>query len=313
LFFRTSHNFSVFPVAAVLAAAACGGVHGERAPSAAVTSAYEATDDGGHVVRLDKPAQRIISLIPSATETLVALGAVPQIVGRTRYDVAPEVSKLPSVGGGVDPSIEAIVSLHPDLVVVWESDKRQALRERLLAVGVPVFILRTQDTSDVFRGLARLGRLTGHDSVATRLAKSIRDTLQAVQRSVAGMPNPSVFYVVYNDPPMTAGAQTFIGQLIGLAGGHSIFADLDKLWPTVSMEEIVRRDPDVVIVPIGEFKTNALERFRGLPGWRDLRAVRAGNVVTVPANLSERPGPAIGAAARALAVAMHRNQSVRTP
>ena len=129
-------------------------------------------------------------------------------MGRTRYDVAAEVASLPSVGGGVDPSIEAIVNLHPDLVVVWESDKRQAVRNRLIALGVPVFVVRTQDTTDVFRAIARLGHLTAHDSAATAIAKSIRSELDSVRRSVMGLSNPGVFYVVYNDPPMTAGART---------------------------------------------------------------------------------------------------------
>src|SRR6185503_9417285 len=90
--------------------------------------AIDLTDDAGFALQLRRPAQRIVSLIPSATETLIAVGATQQIVGRTRYDVAPEVAALPSVGGGFDPSIETIVNLHPDLVIAWESDKRQTIR-----------------------------------------------------------------------------------------------------------------------------------------------------------------------------------------
>ena len=88
-------------------------------------------------------------------ETLIAIGATNQIVGRTRYDVAPEIANAPSVGGGVDPSVEAMVNLHPDLVISWESDKRQLVREKLVALGIPVFILRTQDTTDIFHGIAQ--------------------------------------------------------------------------------------------------------------------------------------------------------------
>jgi iron complex transport system substrate-binding protein len=122
-----------------------------------------------------------------------------------------------------------------------------------------------------------------------------------------------VFYVVYNDPPMTAGSATFLGQLISLAGGRSIFADLHQSWPTVALEEIVRRQPDVLIVPVGEFRTNTLDRFRRMPGWRDLRAVREGRIVTVPADLSSRPGPAIGEAARVLRDAIHRDFTKMAP
>jgi cobalamin transport system substrate-binding protein len=114
-----------------------------------------------------------------------------------------------------------------------------------------------------------------------------------------------VFYVVFSDPPMTAGPQTFIGQLISLAGGRSIFDDTPQNWPNVAIEEIVRRDPDIVIVPVGEFETNSVDRFHHMPGWRDLRAVRTGRIVTVPADLMSRPSPSIGDAARVLEHALH--------
>ena len=263
-------------------------------------SAILLIDDAGHAVHLAAPARRVISLIPSATETIIALGGADDVVGRTRYDVAPEVQSVPSVGGGVDPSVEAIVGLHPDLVLAWDNDKRRAIPNKLIALGIAVFTLRTEDTSDVFRGIANIGRLTGRDTAARTLAVSLRKQLDDVRQSVAGRKAPSVFYVVFNDPPMTAGPTTFIGQLVSLAGGRSIFDDTRQLWPNVSMEEIVRRDPDVLVVPTGEFKTNSIERFRGRPGWRDLRAVRQGRVVTVPADLMSRPGPNIGEAARVL-------------
>lgn len=273
--------------------------------SASSSTALAVVDGAGRTVTLAQPAQRVVSLIPSATETLIALGAGPQLVARTRFDVAPEVQHLPLVGGSVDPSIEMIVSLKPDLVVSWESDKRQAFGERLATIGIPVFMLRTQDTSDVFHGLASLGTLTGHDVDAARVLKTLRAQLAAVRTSVESLPVPRIMYVVFNDPPMTAGPNTFIGQLISLAGGRSIFADATSNWPNVPMEEIVRRDPDIVIVPVGEFKAQALTRLRVMQGWRNLRAIREGRVVAVPANLLSRPSPNIGLAAEVLRSAMH--------
>jgi iron complex transport system substrate-binding protein len=247
----------------------------------------------------------VISLIPSATETLMALGATDRVVGRTRYDVAPELAAVASVGGGIGPSVEAIVALRPDLVLAWENDKRREVPNKLAALGVPVFSLRTEDTSDVFRNIANLGRLTARDSAATALAARLRRELDEVRRSVADQPRPRVLYVVFNDPPMTAGPGTFIGQLIGVAGGRLAFDDVRELWPTVAMEEIVRRDPDVVVLPVGEFRSNAVAALRDRAGWRDVPAVRAGRVVTVPADLLSRPGPNLGAAARALRAALH--------
>jgi iron complex transport system substrate-binding protein len=197
------------------------------------------------------------------------------------------------------------VSLRPDLVIAWQSESRQVTRERLVALGIPVIVLRTEDTTDIFRGIASLGRLTGRDSAATAVASSIRATLDSVHHAAAGRPEPKVLYVGFTDPPMTAGPRTFIGQLISLAGGKSIFTDSSQLWPNVAMEEIVRRDPDILIVPVGDSAANSLERLRKLTGWRALRAVRDGHVVSVSADLLNRPSPSIARSARVLLDAIH--------
>jgi iron complex transport system substrate-binding protein len=292
---------------ACLAACAGEGQPDRRAAASAGPrdSAIVATDDGGRQVRLAGPARRVISLIPSATETLMALGATDRLVGRTRYDVDPALAALPSVGGGIDPSVEAVVALKPDLVLAWENDKRREVPNKLAGLGIPVFTLRTEDTTDVFRNVASLGRLTGRDSAAAAVVARLRAELLDVRRSVAGRPRPAVMYVVFNDPPMTAGPDTFIGELIGVAGGRSVFDDATQLWPNVAMEEIVRRSPDLVVLPVGEFRSNAVSTLRQRAGWRDVAAVRAGRIVTVPANLLSRPGPNVGAAARALRAAFH--------
>jgi iron complex transport system substrate-binding protein len=216
------------------------------------------------------------------------------------------VATLPSVGGGIDPSVEAIVALKPDLVISWESDKRQLTRNALSRVGIPVMVLRTQDTTDIFRTISQLGRVAGRDSAANAVAASVRATLDSVRASVACQRVPRVLYVAEDQPPVTAGRETFIAQLIRVAGGESIFDDLDQLWPNVSMEEIVRRDPDILIFPAGE-RRDPLARVRAMQGWRDLRAVREGRVVTVSADLLNRPSPSIAKSVRMLRNAMHPN------
>lgn len=268
-------------------------------------SAVAATDDSGREVRLPRPARRVVSLIPSATETLLALGARGQIVGRTRYDVAPEVVDVPSVGGGLNPSLEAIAALRPELVIAWEGDRSRGLRPQLEALGIAVFTLAADDTTDVFRSIDQLGRLTGHGQAADSVAAAIRADLESVRASVQGRPAPSVFYVVSTDPPMTASPRTFVGQILELAGGRSIFPDVTADWPTVAMEEIVRRQPEVVVLPEGEDPVRSLEVLRTTSGWRELRAVREGRVVRVPTELVNRPGPNLGRAARALRDALH--------
>jgi iron complex transport system substrate-binding protein len=284
---------------------ACGGAKPSDQAKAPADSAVTATDDGGREVRLQRPATRIVSLVPSATETLVALGAREVVVGRTDYDDAPEAAAIPSVGGGLDPSLEKLTALRPDLVIGWETVGRPELRDRLEALGIPVFGMATQDTADTFRGIATLGRLTGRTRAADSLAASVRAELDAVRASVAGKPRPSVFWMVQNEPPMTAGRATFVSELLEVAGGRNAFGDLDALWPSVSMEEIVRRQPDVLLVPVVEARTARVDELRGAPGWRELRAMKEGRVRAVPAELVNRPGPGIGKAARAVAEAIH--------
>lgn len=263
------------------------------------------SDADGHALRLAHPATRIVSLMPSATETLVALHAAGQLVGRTTYDTASALRKLPLVGGGVDPNTERLAALRPDLVVTWEGERNGRIRSDLEAVGIPVFAIRAEDTTDVFRNIGDLGRLSGQDTAATALQARLRGELAAVAASVAQRRRPTVFYVVWNNPPMTAGPKTFIGQILSLAGGQSIFADIADPWPTVGLEDVVRRQPDVVVLPTGEMSRDNVSQLKGLPGWRDLRAIRAGRVVRLPADLLNRPGPQLAVAARALRDALH--------
>jgi iron complex transport system substrate-binding protein len=299
----------------LLAACDAGGGASARpdsAPSAPADSAVVLVDDAGRRVRLPRPARRVVSLIPSATEVLVAVGAGDRLVGRTDFDHGPAVDALPSVGGGMNPSIEAIVALRPDLVLGWETRGDQSTRRRLEELGVPVFAVEADDTSDVFRTVGSLGRLTGRVRAADSLAAGLRRELAEVAASVAGRPQPTVFFLVWNDPPMTAGPQTFISQVLGVAGGRNVFADVAGEWPNVALEEIVRRQPDVLVLPQGE-KGGAhdVDQLRRAPGWRELRAMREGRVVTIDAEMMNRPGPRLGEAARALRDALHPGAAPR--
>jgi iron complex transport system substrate-binding protein len=129
--------------------------------------------------------------------------------------------------------------------------------------------------------------------------------MAAVHAAVAGRPTPSVLYLIWGDPPMTVGPHTFVAELIGVAGGRDLFGDATSDWPRVSMESILQRAPDVIVVAVGEDAQRGAERMRDTPGWRSLAAVRASRVVSVPADLMERPGPGLGRAARILARAIH--------
>lgn len=294
------------PALAAALLAACGGEAGERrAPSTPADSSVSVRDDAGRTVTLPRPARRIVALVPAVTETVIALGGTEWLAGRTDFDKGPAVERLPSVGGGLDPSIEKLVALRPDLVLGWETTGRAELRDRLTALGIPVFSVKLEDTTDVFRSIRNLGQLMAVDGRADSLAAAMRRELDAVRATVAGAQRPSVFFVVWNDPPMTAGPRTFVSQVIDVAGGRNVFGDQQALWPNVSLEEIVRRQPDFVVVPLGEQGTVRIEALKTAVGWRELKAVREGRIVSVPAQVVNQPGPHLAQAARAMRDAIH--------
>ncbi|MBA2670322.1 MAG: ABC transporter substrate-binding protein [Gemmatimonadetes bacterium] len=272
----------------------------------AVSSGPAVIDDAGREVKLSAPARRVVSLLPAGTETLVALGAIDWIVGRTRYDSDAHLAHLPSVGGGLDPSLEALTALSPDLVITFETAGGSPVRARLEQLGIPVFAIQTQDTSDVFRNIQKLGHLVGREAAADSLSRDLRTRLDAVRAGVPPGSRPTVLYVAGLDPPIVAGNGTFVMELIGVAGGAAIpaLSRAAGVWPQLSFEELVRQDPDIVMLPVGREPAQAVERLRAAPGWRELSAVREGRIVTVDADLANRPGPAIAQSAEAMRAAL---------
>jgi iron complex transport system substrate-binding protein len=284
------------------ALAACGGEAARAAPATGVT----ATDAHGRVVTLERPAARVISLVPSATDLLIAAGGRDRLVARTDNDHGPELAALPSVGG-MEPSVERIVALRPDLVVVFHATASRGLLDGLEAQGIRTFALGTRDTAQTFAGLAGLGRLAGVEHGADSLARRMRAELAAVS-AFTPADTPTVFLVVNVDPPMTAGPETFMAQMVVAAGARTAFPDLREDWAMISLEEVLRRQPDWLLTSTGEGGTveRRLEQLRAAPGWRELRAVREGRVLALPSDLLARPGPRLAEAARAIRAGVHR-------
>lgn len=271
----------------------------ERAPAATSPGPIALTDDAGRAVRLATPARRVVSLVPSVTETIVAMGEAGRLIARTDYDHGPSVDHLPSLGGGLDPSPEALVALRPDLVVGWSSARDSRLRALLDTAEIPFYAAAIEDTADIFRTFGRVGRLLGVEAAAEGLTRAVRDSLAAVVADRPPGPRPTVFFTLLGGPPRTAGPDTFIGQLIEIAGGRLAFPELQEGWPEVSLEAVVARQPDVLVVPV-EPGARPLDQLAGRAGWRDLAAVRDGRVIGVDADLFNRPGPRLPEAARAL-------------
>jgi iron complex transport system substrate-binding protein len=271
----------------------------ETAASGDVAAPIDVVDDAGDTLALPSPARRIVSLVPSVTGTIVALGAADRLIARTRYDLDPALAALPSLGGGLDPSIEGIVALRPDLVIAWNARDDRVLVPRLRAAGIPVYVAEIQDTTAVFATLERVGALLGAADRADSVAAALRDTFAAVAGDVPAGSRPTALYLIAEDPPRTAGPRTFIGQAIEIAGAVPAFPELAEDWPTVALEAVMARSPDVIVLPVGA-DLPARDALASRPGWRDLAAVRAGRIVEIEADLLARPGPDLGRAARVL-------------
>jgi len=262
-------------------------------------------DGDGDTVRLAAPAKRVICLVPSATDLIVAMSLQSQLVGRTRYDKAQAIASVASVGGTIDPDMERVFALHPDLVLAWQGTKGSNQRQSIATHGIPVYAVALRDSAALFKTIHDLGMMLDADSTAAMLAASLRSQVDSVHASVTGLSRPSVLFAIWGDPPMTIGPHTFIAELIQIAGGRDVFDDATMDWPKVSVEEIVNRAPNIVILSVGEDSTRGAEALRRAPGWRTLPAVRTGHVSEVPADLTNRPGASFGAAARAFRDAIH--------
>jgi iron complex transport system substrate-binding protein len=262
------------------------------------------TDGAGRAVQLDQPARRVVSIVPALTEWVIAMGAADHLVARTDYDAHPAVSALPSVGGGLDPSVEWIAARRPDLVVAWPDAPTRSLVSRLETLGVPVYTAPVQTIEEALVAAADLGRLLDTEAAAAAAIARVRAGLDEVARAVADRPRPSVLFLIGLDPLMAAGPGTFLDELLVRAGGRNALEDLRVLWPNLSLEEVVRRAPDVVVVgSAGTRDAAALLRTR--PGWRDVPAVRAGRVHSVDPDRINRPGPTLDRAAAELARLIH--------
>lgn len=208
-------------------------------------------DASGSSLIFQEPPTRIVSLVPSATRTLQALGAQSLLVGRTEYDTGNALAHLPSVGGGLQPSLETLVALDPDLVIRFAGESDLATPKRLDDMGVRHFAVRLDRVEDVRALVAELGALTGLQDRAGELAAEMDATLGEIQRRVKGRPRVRVAYILGGNPPWVAGPGTFIDELLASAGGENSFSDLEALYGPVSPEEFLVREIDLLLAPEG--------------------------------------------------------------
>lgn len=255
---------------------------------------------------LQSTPQRIVSLVPVATEILFSLGEGSRLVGRSRFDdYPPEALSIPDVGDAIRPSVETLLLRDPDLVIlIGGSDNADAVRE-MERLGIPHLVVLFNTLDELHLNINRLGRIVGREERARGLWAGIEHELEAVRTGVAGKPIPAVYYDVGYPPAFTVGAGSYLNALLSTAGGRNVFDDLAAPSPRVSLEAIIARDPDVIIYPVSGHGPAHAGGPAERPGWENLRAVKSGAVLEVPSDLMHRLGPRVGRAARILAEALH--------
>ncbi len=243
-------------------------------------------DDAGRAVSLDVTPTRIVSLAPGLTEMLFALGAGDRVVGRTRWcDYPPRVTDIPSVGDGLSPNVESILSRRPDLVVFYASPANETAISQLEQLGVTTLSLLTDDLEDLMRSTRLLGRVTGDSEMADSLADWLGREIAALERTRPTWDDPSVLMVAWDNPPIVIGESSFLSEIVEIAGAQNSFGDVDRPSLTVSIETIAARDPDLVLV----VSDSGVPAWAARPEWRVVGAVHDSRFVVVRGSEFGRP------------------------
>ena len=281
-------------------------------PGFANTNPYplQITDARGIDISIPKQPSRIVSLSPSLTEILFAVGAGDRVKGVTSYCNYPEEATMREQVGGFSEktiSIEKIVSLKPDLVFV-DNSRHGSITENLERYGIPVVSTNASSIEDIFALINLIGRSTGNSEKSKAILDDMRRRIESVSKAVADIAlekRPQVFWETWDDPLMTAGPTTFISQLITLAGGRNIFSDVQESWPTVSHEELLHRNPDVLMSSDTHEDKFTIEQMRSRTGWSELNAVKDNRVYLLDGDMVSRPGPRIVTALETIAVSLY--------
>lgn len=262
-------------------------------------------DEDGRKVTVLAEVRRIVSLAPNLTEMMYALGLEDKLVGDTDYcDTPPAAKSKPHVGGPVNPSLEAIVGLHPDLVLATTSINHVETVDALQHLGIAVYTSDPESVEGMLASTWRMADLMGEGEIGAEVVGRLQARLDALKVRLADQPMVHVLFVVQTDPLITIGQNTFIADALKWAGAESVVIS-DQKWPHLSFEEVVRVQPEYIVLTPDHQESNAagLADLRARNGWRDLDAVETGHVIVMSAAVN-RPSPgmidAIEQAARML-------------
>jgi len=264
------------------------------------------TDEVGRPVDVRTDVRRIVSLAPNLTEIVFALGLGDRLVGDTTFcDYPPEAAQKPHVGGPVNPSLEQIAALTPDLILASKGINRRETVDALARLGLPVYVTDPRSVEDMVSSMERLGSVLQAEGAAAPLVKGLRERLEKLDRILAGVPPRRVFFVVWTAPLISVGRGTFLADALRRAGAHSV-VDATADWPPVSLEEIALLDPEFLVFANANSAEaeEQIEELRARPGWRDLEAMRRGNTIIL-SDAINRPAPRLVDAMEQLARALH--------
>lgn len=265
--------------------------------------AITVTGSYGITVTLQKPAERIVSIAPNITETIFALGKGNLLVGRTDYgDFPAAAASVQSIGSLTEPNIEKIAELMPDIVIASTHFKKES-SDKLKKLSIKVIVLNEDKTFEgVYETIRDIAKISGAEKAGEAIIIKMQNMVHSVEKAVQGKPKPKVYYVIgfgeYGD--YTAGGDTFIGQMISMAGGNNIASKV-KGW-SYNLESIIAADPDIIIC---SKYWNTKKNLIKANGYKELRAVKQGHVFEIDNNLLDRQGPRLAEGLQALARIIH--------
>lgn len=264
-------------------------------PARAVT----VQDFAGREVTLDRPAQRIVALAPHIVENLFSAGAGNQLVGVVSYSNFPQAARsIEEVGTYNAFSMEKVLALQPDLVVMWGSGNGMQTLSKLDDLGIPVYVSELRHLPDIPESIRRLSRLAGTESAGSVEADRITEALESLRQRYSERHSISVFYQIWNDPLQTVNGEHLISEVIALCGGQNVFADARSLAPRISIESVLSRNPDAIVASgMAEARPEWLDEWRDYPV---LRAVRTNALLFINPDHVQRPTARVILGARRL-------------
>ena len=309
---RRTSTWCVFATFTALLFAAQG--YATQTAAAPLPAYRQVTDEIGRTIRVPQSIHRIVSLAPNLTETIYALGLQDRLVGDTDYcDFPTEAQQKPKVGGAVNPSLEVIAALHPDLVLVTKSLNRLETVNALAEIGIPSYATDPHTVDAIIASIAHLADLLGATETGPTLAATLERQLSTLQDRLSGLPSRRVLFIVWTEPLISIGKDTFIADALRYAGATSVI-DSSQGWPQINLEEVVHLQPEFLIF-VESHSGAALQSgdaLADLPGWRLLNAVRNRRYATI-SDAINRPAPRLLSAIEDLARQLHPEAFTEKP